>query len=227
MNRMNSKSMRAIVVGAVALAVCALTPAAHAVTYFSDNFDGENGGSGIYDYNSFANWNVTGGKVDLFGAGGPKDPLSGNGQYVDMIGSSGGASLKSISLALNPGSYVLSFDLGGSNDNSDGTYNYVSVSLDGFINDTLRREAWDPFIGESYNFDVTSNTNARIVFTALGASDHRGALLDNVELVRLGGGSPPPSGPSGSAAIPEPITASLAMMGLVALGANLRRRRMV
>jgi len=225
MNRVRTTSLRAIVAGAVAIAMGAFAPAAQAVTYFSDNFDGENGGSGIYDFSGFSNWSVSGGSVDLFGAGGPKDPLSGNGQYVDMIGSSGGASLRSTSLALNPGSYELNFDLGGSNDTADGVYNYVSVSLDGFINDTLRREAWDPFIGETYSFDVTSNTNARIVFTALGAADHRGALLDNVELIRLGGGSPPSSGSSGSAAIPEPITASLAMMGLIALGASIRRRR--
>ena len=40
-----------------------------AAILLTDNFDGENGGVGSLNYNSFANWNVTGGTVDLIGNG--------------------------------------------------------------------------------------------------------------------------------------------------------------
>src|SRR5690349_6931502 len=57
-----------------------------ATVLFSDNFDSENSGRGIFDWTTFANWNVLGGCVDLHGNG-LFDVQPGNGLYVDLDGS--------------------------------------------------------------------------------------------------------------------------------------------
>lgn len=44
-------------------------PASGKELIFEDNFDAENGGIGIYGHDSFINWNVTVGDVDLVGNG--------------------------------------------------------------------------------------------------------------------------------------------------------------
>ena len=41
-----------------------------ATIIFSDNFNAENGGVGVLNYNSFANWSVSGGTGDLIGSPG-------------------------------------------------------------------------------------------------------------------------------------------------------------
>ena len=55
---------------------------ANAGVIFSDNFNAENGGTGVLNYNSFNNWTVTDGTVDLIGNG-FFDFYPGNGLYVD------------------------------------------------------------------------------------------------------------------------------------------------
>ncbi|MEZ5560441.1 MAG: hypothetical protein R3E86_18090 [Pseudomonadales bacterium] len=62
----------------VAIAAISLAGAANAAIIFSDNFDGENGGVGALNYNSFAHWTVLDGTVDLIGNG-FFDFLPGNG----------------------------------------------------------------------------------------------------------------------------------------------------
>jgi hypothetical protein len=85
-----------------------------ATVLFSDNFDTENNGAGIFNWTSFANWNVLGGCVDLHGNG-LYDVQPGNGLYVDLDGScaAGGSIETKQSFTLAPGAYIFEFFLSG------------------------------------------------------------------------------------------------------------------
>ena len=100
-----------------------------ATIIFSDNFNAENGGVGVLNYNSFANWSVSGGTVDLIGSPGFFDFFPQNGLYVDLDGTSFLAgTLTSIGIPVTPGSYILSFLLAGS---QRGDFNTVHVDVSG------------------------------------------------------------------------------------------------
>ena len=60
-----------------------LSVQARAATLISDNFNSENGGSGISNYTGFTNWTANG--VDLNGNG-FNDVLRGNGWYANITG---------------------------------------------------------------------------------------------------------------------------------------------
>ncbi|MEH2044530.1 hypothetical protein [Nostoc sp.] len=67
---------------AIGIATSASAKAA-SVVLLEDNFNTENSGNEALNYNSFANWNVTNGTVDLIGNNGVFDFLASNGLYVD------------------------------------------------------------------------------------------------------------------------------------------------
>ncbi len=83
---------------------------------FQDDFNSENGGSGALNYNSFANWDVTDGTVDLIGTN-FYDFHPGNGLYVDLDGSTSNAGVlttkQEFTYQMNTW-YRLEFDLGRS-----------------------------------------------------------------------------------------------------------------
>lgn len=77
------------VMSAVAMALGSAAPS-HAAVVLSDNFDGENGGATALNYTGFANFNVSGGTVDIIRQ--PGFSLScagGSGSCVDLDGSTG------------------------------------------------------------------------------------------------------------------------------------------
>lgn len=161
----------------------ALASQVHAATVFSDNFNAENGGVGALNYYGFANWTVNPGSVDLIGNS-FFDFYPGNGLYVDLDGTTGFAgTMTSKNIAVGPGNYALTFDLGGS---QRGDVNTVDVSVQvGLASQVYTVNSADPLTLETIDFSVGAAQNINLVFHNLGG-DNVGAILDNVTVSTAG-----------------------------------------
>lgn len=182
-----------------------LTSPVFAGVIFYDNFNSENGGGGVLNYNGFANWAVSDGTVDLIGNG-FYDFLPGNGLYVDMDGSTGNAGMMTSKFSLNPGSYTLEFDLAGNQRNAADELVTVQVNL-GFFSKTYSLPQSAPFTHYTETFTVPTSMTASLSFEGAGR-DNIGMLLDNVKL----------------SVVPEPATLMLLGFGFVGLGIAIRRK---
>lgn len=165
-----------------------------------DNFNLENGGIGALNYTGFANWTVSNGTVDLIGNG-YFDFYPGNGLYVDLDGSTFQAGTLSTKISFAPGTYILSFDLGGNQRNYPD--DLVDINM-GNLATTLTVASGDPLSLFTYN--VTLTTTGPLTFYNHGG-DNVGAILDNVTV----------------SAVPEPYTVLLLGLGMVGL-AGVRRK---
>jgi hypothetical protein len=181
---------------------------ASATTIFFDNFNTENGGNYALNYTGFTKWTVANGTVDLIGAGSAWDFYPGNGLYVDLDGSTYQAgTMMSINVPVSAGSYVLSFDLGGSQRaglGSPPSYNdTVEVKVDvGFASQNYVVSPAAPLTTKTLAFTVNSPTILNLVFHNQGG-DNVGAILDNVRVDMV---------PDGA------LTAMLLGMGLLGIG---------
>jgi Glycosyl hydrolase family 9/FG-GAP-like repeat len=154
----------------------------NSVTLLSDNFNTENTGFGLYNFNQLNNWTVIDGTVDLLGTGFEQDLIPGNGLYLDLDGTSNNAGrIESKStFSFNAGDQVtLSFYLAGS---QRGDSNSVTVSLGNLFTETFTRNSSDPLTKITRNFVVSTPTSSKLIFDHLGG-DNLGLLLDNVELI--------------------------------------------
>ena len=161
-----------------------LPMASHGATVvFEDDFDSE---TLTFNHTNFVNWTVSEGSVDLVGAG-FNDILPGNGRYVDLDGTTFNAGiLTSTTINLNPGSYTLSFKLGGgarSNINP-GNEDTVDVSFGSVYSESFTLAITDPLTAYSRTFTVNSLTSASIVFDHAGG-DNFGIFLDDVALTSV------------------------------------------
>jgi hypothetical protein len=189
-----------------ALAILLVAGRANAGILFSDNFDSETAGPNA----SLANWTVSDGTIDVLGPG-YIDPLPGNGNYLDLDGSSGDAGkitsgLFTFASGVN---YTLQFDYTGS---QSGGFDNMRLTVGAMLNVFFATGPGGGFITSPYDF-VGDGSSAAIVFDHLGG-DNDGILLDNVVL-----SSDQVNG------VPEPASAILAALG--ALGAVVLRRRRV
>jgi hypothetical protein len=182
------------------------------IVVFSDNFDSTTTQS--LNQTAFNNWTVTSGSVDVIGDGGPYDyfPSQVNGNYVDLDGSTGQPGQLTTQKIFSAGTYLVSFDLAGSQggsgnvDPSDHT-TQVLFSFGGTTQSlTLNPSSlWAP-----YSFWFTTIAPGQLSFKDLpGGNNNVGNLLDNVSV----------------SAVPEPSTWVMMVLGFFGLGLIAYRRR--
>lgn len=148
------------------------------------------------------------GSIDIIGTG-FFDLQPGNGNYVDLDGSSGSGhnpagQLTSIA-TFGPGSYTLTFDLAG---NLRGAAPQTTTVSLGSFSQVFAPANTDGFGTQTIHFHTT--TGGSLVFTEGGPSDQQGNLLDNITL---------------TSGIPEPASWALFVVGFACLGGLLRARR--
>ncbi|MDJ0661811.1 MAG: PEP-CTERM sorting domain-containing protein [Crocosphaera sp.] len=176
------------------------------VILLQDNFDSENGGSGALNYNSFVNWDVTDGTVDLIGNG-SFDFFPGNGLYLDMDGTSANAgTLQSKSVFnFNTGDTItLMFDILGQNPGATSN-NTMTVSLGSLFSETFDINNTGTI---TRTIDVTTDITTNLIFNHAGG-DNGGLVLDNVKLE--------------NAPVPEPLTI-LGAGTAIAFGTGFKRK---
>jgi hypothetical protein len=175
---------------------------ANAAVVFSDNF---NSYSPQLDWVPPANWTAPGpGTVDLIGAGTPFDFYPGNGFYVDMDGSNGLPGTLQTIQSFGPGSYTLTFDLGG---NARGDVNKTTVITLGNFAASLTLASGAPLQLQTFSF---TTTGGQLAFADLpGGNQDIGNILDNVTLsmnIVTGPG------------VPEASTWAMMLVGFAGLG---------
>lgn len=190
--------MKLATLGAIAFLVLgAVSANAAVITSFSETFDSE---PGVLNHNAFAQFNVTNGTVDVVPVGSAFNFYPGNGNYVDLDGSTNDAGVLTTNDTFAAGTYTLTFELGGS---TRGDSNTVLVTLGSFSTSiTLASNAGLTF--QSFTF---ATTGGNLSFSNNGG-DNLGLLLDDV----------------GVAAVPEPSTWAMIILGFGGVGAMAYRR---
>jgi hypothetical protein len=183
--------------------LCLATAASAQV--FTDDFDATATGLNATP----SGWTISDGTVDTIGPG-LFDLLPGNGNYIDLDGSTGNAGVLSRSFsALAGNTYVATFVLAGSR---RGDTNNVDVSF-GSATDLFALASSAGPTTYTLSFTPGSDGTFSLSFGNQGG-DNLGALLLNVSVNADVVG-----------AIPEPQTYALMLAGLAALGVVARRRR--
>lgn len=207
----------------IAFGLVAGASAAQAQVVFSDNFNADP--LGLNKTTFVGGWTVGSGSVDVIGAGpateagaGPGQPgnatgynfLPGNGNYIDLDGSSTDSGAFSKALTLTGGTtYTASFQLAGSQRNFTES---VNVAF-GTTTSSYTYARFTGFTTSLLSFTPTSTGSYSLTFNEPGASNLEGLLLDNVSVVAL--------------PVPEPSTYGLLLAGLAAVGYVARRRKSV
>ncbi|MBN1974868.1 MAG: DUF642 domain-containing protein [Sedimentisphaerales bacterium] len=212
--------MKKLILFGLILGLCA--GQSFASFYFSDNFDSENSGNAMLDYDDFTNWGVSEGSVDLIGNGPPSttfpfDFIPGHGLYVDMDGTINPKNAGTITHTFNlveNGTYQLSFYLAGNHRNND--YEQVDVKVGGPLGDLLINKSYSSTgngLGQNVGFTLFTETfnlagegSYFLSFSGFGG-DNIGLLLDDVTLVL----------------VPLPATILLGLLGLGVGGLKLRK----
>ncbi len=187
------------------------TVASHSAVIFSDNFN-----STIQGVNTTpTNWILDNGSVDVIGTG-YFDFYPGNGNYLDMNGSTGQSGEIHTSTAFNflaGKTYTVEFSYGNNaNSANNGSTESLVASVLGFPGVTINQVgAIANFLISSFSFTPTSNFSSALYFKASGTNDgdNGGLILDNVSL----------------SVVPVPAALPLLAAGLGVLGVAGRRRR--
>jgi len=185
--------------------------ASQAALLFSDNFNSTT--TQALNQTAFTNWTVTSGSVDVIGDGGSFAFLPpGNGNYVDLDGSTGQPGQLTTIMTFNPGTYLVTFDLAGSQGGA-GKVDPVSKTTEiafsiGGATQTLLLDPSAPLTTYSYTFTTTGP--GHLSFTDLsGGNNNVGNLLDNVSV----------------SSVPEPSTWAMMILGFFGVGFVAYRRK--
>jgi len=145
-------------------------------------FNDENDGEGLFNWQGNDEWAVVAGCVDLHGNG-FTDVWPNNGLYIDLDGScnEGGTIETREEMTLTTGTYVLEFWLAGNNRRDEP--DTVLVNFGSLHQEQIVMARKDPFRLFSRELNVTQGTSAKLSFQNLGG-DNEGALLDLVRVRR-------------------------------------------
>ena len=153
------------------------------VPVFQDDFDSDSQGAPVASLN---NWTITAGSIDVLGdiPTAFVDIYPGNGNYLDMDGTCGNATITSPSLTLPAGTYQLSFEI-GVNPSTAGpaeTGNGLLVSLGTFSQSFSAPSPSSTLTPINVTIVVPTATTASLVFQETGIANCGGSILDDVLL---------------------------------------------
>ena len=200
-----------LMAGLVASLSLLAVQSSQAAVVFSDDFNTSTT-QGL-NQTVFTKWTVTSGSVDVIGDGGPYayfPPQYGN--YVDLNGSSGAPGALTTIMSFAAGSYLVEFDLAGSqggSGNIDPFFHSTRIEFSiGGVTQELTMNPATPFTHYSFLFNTTGD--GQLTFRDLaGGNNNIGNLLDNVSV----------------SAIPEPSTWAMMIVGFFGLGFVAYRRK--
>ncbi len=157
---------------------------ASAVTLLSDNFNAvpqSINKTGAID----SLFNVSSGNVDVIGTGGLFDFYPGNGNYIDLNGSTAGGITSASTFAFKAGDVVtLSFNY-GANAGTAANPRFATVSLGSYLSNQFSEFYTAPgvFKSQSYQFTVGSAGSAQLSFLSNSTVPAaNGIIIDNVVL---------------------------------------------
>lgn len=202
---------------AVFSCLAVIASAAHAEIYFSDNFDTAVAGPNTWPGNGWFRDNFGSGSLDILGPG-YRDPLPGNGNYVDLTGSTGvpGRLYTGPAAAQLGHTYSVTFSLAGSQQSHT-----QSVKVDfGPLSEIYVLAPDAPFVTNSLSFHVgpgaypTGIWQFSVYHDVFGSPSlyDEGALLDKVVIA------------NDVSAVPELPSLALTIAGLALVGASSRRQ---
>lgn len=161
-------------------------------TIFVDTFNDEPVAPGVFSYTGFANWDVTAGAVDIVDVNTPSGALSFppliDGWAVDLI-SAGNQGLGRIQtkniISLEPGTYDLTFTLGGSH-RSFSPSDSARISLGSAFSEDFTLGFDSPMTKYTRTVVISQPITARFVVEATSnvGNDNAGILIDDISMVK-------------------------------------------
>lgn len=201
------------------------------ISLFEDDFESESAAGSVLNYNTFTNWDVISGTVDLISSGDYSINCAGGGGFcVDSDGSTSDAGRMATTgtFTLTGGNlYTLFVDVSGNQRDSNADQFQFGLTPSGdpstdLENVTLLSVTGDAYTTQSLGIDLTalgdSFTRENRLFLQGIGTDNVGVVVDNVRFECTRGCD------DGTPSVPAPAPLLLLATGLIGLGITLRRQ---